>query len=59
MKTRLDQPHLTKLRYDYALLHECHDDLNPMRGIISGVLVSIGLWGLITLAILWGITCVA
>ena len=53
MKTRLDAPHLEKLRYDYQLLHDCHDDLAPMRGIISGVLISAGLWGVITCAVLW------
>ena len=47
MKTRLDTPHLEKLRYDYALLHECQDDLAPMRGILSGAIIGIGLWGVI------------
>ena len=57
MKTRLDTPHLEKLRYDYQLLHECQDDLAPMRGIVSGLLISLGLWGVIVSAVLWAISC--
>jgi hypothetical protein len=55
MKTRLDTPHLEQLRYDYKLLHDCYqqDDLAPMRGVVSGVLIGAGLWGVITCAVLW------
>jgi len=53
MKTKHDMPHLTPLRYDYALLHECNDDLGAMRGIVSGVLISLGLWGVIIAAVLY------
>ena len=55
MKTRLDTPHLEKLRYDYRLLHECQDDLAPMRGILSGVIIGIGLWGVIVCTVLYAL----
>ena len=55
MKTRLDTPHLEKLRYDYRLLHECQDDLAPMRGILSGAIIGIGLWCVIITAVLYAL----
>jgi len=55
MKTRLDTPHLEELRYDYRLLHECQDDLAPMRGILSGVIIGIGLWGVIVCTVLYAL----
>ena len=57
MKTKLDQPHLTPLRYDYKLLHDCYaskqDSLSAMQGCVAGVLIGAGLWGVIVCAVLW------
>jgi len=53
MKTKLDQPHLTKLRYDYQLLHDSYDSMQPIQGCVAGVLIGAGLWGIIVCSVLW------
>jgi len=55
MKSRLDAPHLEKLRYDYQLLHECYSPKRPMRSAIESILVLAALASLPLWAILWGV----
>jgi len=55
MKARLDTPHLTPLRYDYALLHESYSLQRPISSAIASVLVLAGLAGLLIDGLLWGL----
>ena len=37
MKTRLDQPHLDPLRYDYQILRDAYEQPNKGNSVVEGI----------------------